>query len=385
MQSKTDSDTQRKLIRKYVESVVGDSMHAKRILSLSNAVEGVIYSSSLALSSIGKSLALAQGLNAKHAVKQLDRFFSNKKIHMDIFFENWVLFLIENRQEIVVTLDWTEFEKDDQSTLALNLVTNHGRATPLAWKTYVKSKLKGNRNSYEDLMLFFLKAKIPEGFKVTVLADRGFGDTAFFKYLEKLGFDYVIRFKGGTTMTIGNTSKEAKAWLSPGGNAKIYKNARLTLEYKPIPAVVCVHDKEMKDPWFLATSLCLISSRKVIALYGKRFTCEENFRDVKDIKFGMGLSHVSVAKPERRDRILIASAIAISLLTLLGAAGEALGYDRLLKSNTVKTRTHSLLTQGAFYFQAMVKYTDEKLLKFTNKFTEFLLQKKVFNDLFGQI
>jgi hypothetical protein len=30
------------------------------------------------------------------------------------------------------------------------------------------------------------------------------------------------------------------------------------------------------------------------------------------------------------------------LLTLLGAVGESLGMDRLLKSNTSKTRTHSL-------------------------------------------
>ena len=27
-------------------------------------------------------------------------------------------------------MDWTEFDNDDQSTLAIYLVTNHGRATP---------------------------------------------------------------------------------------------------------------------------------------------------------------------------------------------------------------------------------------------------------------
>ena len=35
------------------------------------------------------------------------------------------------------------------------------------------------------------------------------------------------------------------------------------------------------------------------------------------------------------------------LLTLLGAAGEALGYDRMLKTNTAKRRVHfSLFRQG---------------------------------------
>ncbi len=31
---------------------------------------------------------------------------------------------------------------------------------------------------------------------VTILADRGFGDTKLFAYLETLGFGYVIRFRG---------------------------------------------------------------------------------------------------------------------------------------------------------------------------------------------
>ena len=36
----------------------------------------------------------------------------------------------------------------------------------------------------------------------------------------------------------------------------------------------------------------------------------------------------------RRDRRLLLSAFAMALLTLLGATGERLGMDRLLKSNT---------------------------------------------------
>ena len=42
---------------------------------------------------------------------------------------------------------------------------------------------------------------------------------------------------------------------------------------------------------------------------------------------------VDVCTPERRDRLWLFDAFAIMLLTLLGAAGEALGYDRYLKSN----------------------------------------------------
>ena len=54
------------------------------------------------------------------------------------------------------------------------------------------------------------------------------------------------------------------------------------------------------------------------------------------------VSSMHVSRPDRRDRLLLVSALAISVLSLLGAAGERIGYDRWLKANTVKRRTHSL-------------------------------------------
>jgi hypothetical protein len=69
-----------------------------------------------------------------------------------------------------------------------------------------------------------------------------------------------------------------------------------------------------------------------------------------------------VGKPERRGRLLLISALAQALLTLLGAAGESLGYDTQLKTNTAKKRTHSLFTQGAYYFMAMPRMSDARLL-----------------------
>ena len=59
---------------------------------------------------------------------------------------------------------------------------------------------------------------------------------------------------------------------------------------------------------------------------------------------------VHVKSPERRDRLWLINAFAVVLLTLLGAAGEALGYDRLLKTNTVKGRVHSLFRQGCMLY-----------------------------------
>jgi len=39
------------------------------------------------------------------------------------------------------------------------------------------------------------------------------------------------------------------------------------------------------------------------------------------------MASIRVSTPERRDRLWLLNAFAVVLLTLLGAAGEALGYD----------------------------------------------------------
>ena len=93
--------------------------------------------------------------------------------------------------------------------------------------------------------------------------------------------------------------------------------------------------------------------RSLLSLYSRCFTIEETFRDGKDPHFGLGLSQVRIKDPRRRDRLLFVCALAIALLTLQGAASEAAGLDRLLKANTVKTRTHSLFGQGLYWFNAL--------------------------------
>jgi hypothetical protein len=382
---------QHEKIHDFILSIVGNSLHSKQILSLSNTVQGIVYAASLALSVIGKALAVAQGLDPRHATKQVDRLFSNSKINLVLFFSNWVSFLVKVRRQIIVSLDWTDFDKDDHCTLALNLITSHGRATPLLWKTYHKSKLKNHRGEYERELLNLLKNLLPSTCaQVIILADRGFGDISFYDFIRSIGFDFIIRFKGNIHMTVNGITKPAKDWLL--NKAKLYKSVGLTLSEYVVESVVCVHDKKMKDPWYLASSLGgnntilgACKARMIIEFYGRRFSCEENFRDIKDIRFGMGLSSVSIKNAVRRDRILMASAIAVSLLTILGAAGEAIGLDRLLRYGTAKKRTHSLFTQGCFYFQAMVNYKLERFEMIMKKYAELLHEHAVFDGLFSFI
>ncbi len=99
----------------------------------------------------------------------------------------------------------------------------------------------------------------------------------------------------------------------------------------------------------------------------------------------MGMGSIRVSTPARRDRLWLLNVLAIALLTLLGAAGETLGYDRLLKSNTTKRRTHSLFRQGCMLYDLIPTMPDKRLRPLIEKFAEMLAEVPVFADTFGAI
>jgi hypothetical protein len=136
---------------------------------------------------IGKSLAQARGLLPKHAVKQVDRLLSNPRIEAWDVFASWVPEMVGPCTDIVVAMGWTDFDADGQATLALKLVTRHGRTTPLIWLSVLKDELSNARNDYEDAAVRRLAEVLPDDVKVTLLADRGFADTKLFGFLDEFG------------------------------------------------------------------------------------------------------------------------------------------------------------------------------------------------------
>jgi hypothetical protein len=163
------------------------------------------------------------------------------------------------------------------------------------------------------------------------------------------------------------------------------RGALVTAERYQVGTVLCVQDKEMQQAWCLATSSIDASAKALMSLYGKRWTIESGLRDTKDLRFGMGMGSIHVSTPDRRDRMWLLNALAIALLTLLGAAGEALGYDRYLKSNTTPRRTHSLFRQGCMLYELISTMPELRLLPLIKRFAAMLAELPVFADTFGPL
>jgi hypothetical protein len=165
----------------------------------------------------------------------------------------------------------------------------------------------------------------------------------------------------------------------------VLRGAEVTADRYRVGTVVCVRDPDMKQAWCLAASSGNASAKELTGFYGRRWSIECSLRDTKDLRFGLGMGSMPVNSPERRDRLWLINAFAVVLLTLLGAAGEALGFDRMLKTNAAKRRVHSLFSQGGMLYDLIPTLPEVRLRPLMPRFSPMLLEQPLFADVFGTV
>lgn len=381
--SRSERQVGREELEEFVEGIFGEEIHAKRVASLIDGVDGVLHAATLGIRAIGQGLAVAQGLVPKHAIKQVDRLLSNAKLGIESVFRCWVSFVLAERAEIFVNFDWTELEDSDQSLVVLGMQTGHGRSTPLVWKTITRSLLKAQRNDHEDELLGLLAVVLPEGLRVTVVADRGFADRKLFVFLkEELGFDYLIRLRANFYVEAeGGEVRKAAEWVGRKGRMRVLRNALVTAQRAAVPVIICVQEPAMKDAWCLASSRADLPGSEIKGAYGRRFTVEETFRDVKNPRLGLGLKQTVITRNDRRDMLFLLAVLAHSLLTLLGKAGQELGMERML--GATRPRQLSLFRQGLLLYELLPRMREARLRALLTRFGELLRQHVLFTGILG--
>ncbi len=89
-------------------------------------------------------------------------------------------------------------------------------------------------------------------------------------------------------------------------------------------------------------------------------------------------SLVVIPKDGKSNRFFVTSRTAV-----LGQAGAQIGFDKKLKVNTVKTRTHSLFRQGQFYYKFFFRFTQEEQDSLMRNFENLLQQQGILTVFLG--
>lgn len=282
-------NTQEEIITKITKSLEESLILRKKVIkNLASIILGMILGKSTVVSKIAENLKedFSEG-QEESKIKKIKRFF-NKKISEDmyIFFIESVLkkFKAEDNK-VVVIFDHTTCE--DRFVILSFMLSIGKRGIPLYYKVYdYKDPNNKNMKDVKEGLERVKKILQPYGYEVTVLADRGFGSTELFEYIDKMGCTYFIRVKGNYNIRIESDEVIGKIEEieHPRGFTRYFYNVELTQSKYECNIATRPSGKEKEDNWYIATNG---NPQKAINNYKRRFTIEEMFKDMKSNGLGM--------------------------------------------------------------------------------------------------
>jgi hypothetical protein len=190
-----------------------------------------------------------------------------------------------------------------------------GRAIPLAWKALRHASAMVSFDAYQPV-LDHVRALLPTGSQVILLADRGFLHEQLIRYAQQHHWHFRIRMPGNTLVQLRRHPPRAVEQLRPAsGHAHFYHNVAIFgTALSPLHLVVAQPADVATDPWYIASDQP--TSRQTLDEYGLRFDIEENFLDDKSGGFQVQTSELQT--PEALDRLFLVLAIATLHFTSIG-------------------------------------------------------------------
>jgi hypothetical protein len=316
-----------KRIEKFTKAVTKGLLPTQQA-TLSQVVTGMIVCRCLILAEIARCFQTRVAF--KHNLKRVFRFVSNERLTADVSKEVVASRLIRQlhhrlklkpQQSLEVIIDWTSVWPYQVLSA---LVPVDGRAVPVFEWAVEQWAFPSSQNAFEEQFLRSLRRSIPNRWQVVLMADRGFQRVDFLRCLGQQGFHFVVRVKGDAWVESGGYAGPLRDYpLREGQCFKwSYGLYHKTKRY-PLKLVLnCARIDGKVSSWLLATDLGLTAGQ-IVALYRRRFWCEESFRDQKQ---EFRLEQVRVQRAGRLENLLLALAITLMILAIIGMRGKKLGY-----------------------------------------------------------
>lgn len=330
---------------------------------------------SLSVSSIGKRLESSTSL--KHKLKAADYFIGNKKFCSEQIkvYQGLASYFWGNYKSLTVLVDWSGACGNKCFSLTASVVGS-GRSVPIYQE--VHSEREQENLLVHNKFLENLSSVIPEGVEVLVITDAGF-HRDWFREVERYGWDFIGRVytryqykktEENTWKNLHNLPFQARGKATEIGEVLLGKTKKPMSGYlysykeklcgrkhkkNKYPDHEKAHSESYRNGWILFSSLNK-SASVIVRAYKKRMQIEQNFRDIKNEKYGIGLRRNQSTQPHRTSMLFFFSTIVIIILWWIGLMTEADKEHYKYQANTVKNkRVISLVKLGALVAKHNVK------------------------------
>jgi len=354
-----------KRIEKFTKAVTKGLLTTQQD-TLCQVVTGLISCRCLILAEIAR--CFQTDTKFPHNLKRVWRFVSNERIQMDSSKEVVARRLIRQlhhrlqikpKQYLQIIIDWTSVWPYQ---VLQALIPVDGRAVPVLSLAVHKSDLTCNQNTLEQLFISSLRRCADKQWRVVIVADRGFGRTELLRFIDQQGFGFVIRVKGDAWIKAGRYRGKLRDYKLAVGQCFKLSNVvyHKTKQYRVKVVLNCARIKGKDCSWLLATNLGLTSGQ-IVSIYKQRFWCEESFRDQKQ---EFELEAVRVEKAARLENLLLALAIVVMILAVIGMRGKKLGYAEKYSTRKNKQEVMAWIQIALCLLRESMKYLN---LLFENK------------------
>ena len=337
-------------------------LHKYRQNALLDATTAIVNGASLSLTSIGRYLPGCS--QVKNKIKRVDRLLGNQSLQKEVpsMFSNIIAMLTRRLSLCVIAVDWSGYPTQDFHVLRASLVCD-GRSIPLLSQV-VTSDMQQNP-CVQAAFLNALSSAIGADKKVIIITDAGFRNT-WFRHVKSLGWDFIGRVRGAVQLSL---DKEGDKWvrseqlktgrvplaLGAGTLAKDRKSQCRGYFYlhKAAPKMrknkrsrgraysVRTEEEQRqagREPWLIFTSTEEFEPRRIMKLYSRRMQIEQNFRDEKSERYGMGLRASYSRSAGRLLIISLLATLSTIVLWVLGYHAENKGLHLRYQANSIKSR-----------------------------------------------
>lgn len=340
-------------------------IHAKRRSAIAAMVEA---GGKGGLSLMGMSRGLGSITSLRHRIKRCDRLLGNSKLNQErqrIYGAMTQRLLCAIARPLII-IDWSDLKADRSWQLLRAALIVQGRALTLYEEVHPIDKATSPR--VHQAFLRHLHLLLPEHCRPIFVTDAGFR-APWFKLLDRLGWAWIGRIRNRDTVR----PLEGGLWC---GCKALYAKASSTakdlgqfhyVRSNPVPCRLVLIRKRprgrhrstvhgtiarnrrslkqaqgQREPWLLAVSpqLDVLNAKQVVTIYSGRMQIEQTFRDVKNPRWGLGLSHSQTNKPERLACLLLIGALVCYALWLIALAVRKSGYR--IEFGSKKKAAHAL-------------------------------------------
>lgn len=290
--------------------------HGHQLKSIADSVAAIIEQQTACQAQLARSFG-----NQEAATKRLARLRHNERLDPRLLADAVLLQALHQLPKsgkIRLAIDWTI--EDQQHLLVVSLIVGR-RATPMYWRAYDASVLKGRMKRSEMAVIRRAVGRVVQAVgthRVIVTADRGFADVALCTVLSQLGMTCIIRVQAGTHVYFQD------AWRKLGqrrfrGHAH-HRSFGAFLYCERSPQRLWVSKSRARDAkgnwgmWHVVSNRPY-PAQKAAQEYGRRFGCEEGFRDAK---WWLGFAKARMAQIKAWSRMFALFAIALLAMISLG-------------------------------------------------------------------